>query len=103
MLCLAEVPENITDEYNISCYLNLDVGESPKFDNIYLNPYNIPYSPKYPYEIFLNKTIKGEKNNEPGPDPGPDPGPEPEPEPEPDSSIFLKLWFSIFIPLLMWF
>ena len=92
MLCLAEIPGNINEEFNISCIFDLDVGESPRYDNIYVNPYIIPYNTKYPYEIFLNETIKGEKNY----------GPEPEPDPEPDSSLFLKLWFSIFITLLMW-
>ena len=86
LLCVTGAPTEVKENYTIFCSYNFDSGFSVEYENIYLLPYYIPYSPKYPYEVIINKEIKGTN----GSDPEPEPDPEPDPDPEPSSSHLLK-------------
>ena len=104
LLCIV-LPSEVTKNYTMSCFFNIERSISLEFDNIYLLPYYFPYTPNYPYEIYINKTIKGTNGYEPEPEPGPEPGPgpEPDPQPKPSSSYFLKISQYIFVAILFLF
>lgn len=95
LLCLTGIPP-IGKAYNISCILDIENDKSLEYDDIYLLPYTLPYDSKYPYEIFINETIKGSKNYT-----DIEPEPEPEPQPEPDFSSYIKISLVIFISIFL--
>ena len=104
-LCLTGVPSVITNNFNLSCNLNIAQKTSLKYDNIYFLPYYIPYESKYPYEIIIKKVIKGKSEYDPEPEPDPDPKPEPGPQPQPvpSSSNYSKKSLSFIILCLLLF
>ena len=63
MLCTTGVPEDVGNDLNITCFLNVEYGKTLLYDNIYILPFNLPYFTQVPYEVIIKDTIKGEDPN----------------------------------------
>ena len=74
----------------LNCSINIETTEDYiLFDNVYFLPYTAPYSPRLPFEVIIEKTIKGIVP------------PEPKPEPVPSSSYYFKISYILFSILLL--
>ena len=60
--CNTGIPANVENEYSILC-LFANIGRNnKKFDNFYVLPYVVLLKNNYPFEVFINNTIKSEKS-----------------------------------------
>jgi hypothetical protein len=76
----------------LNCSINIETTEEYiLYDNLYFLPYTAPYSPRLPFEVIIEKTIKGIIPPEPGP----------EPEPTPSSSNYFKVSYILISILLL--
>lgn len=74
--------ENI--ESNLTC--NLDMGKSSlSYQNIYLLPYSTLFETNYPFEVYINTTMKAEGN----------------PTPKPTDSSYLEYSLTLLFGLIM--
>jgi len=88
ILCSTGIPEEIGNDLNITCSLNIPRKKTLLYDNIYILPFNLPYVTQIPYEVIIKDTIKGEEphNDEPV-----------------SSSTFYKISVSFILALLLLF
>jgi hypothetical protein len=64
LICGSYSPDELGSDYEIPCILDISSYSSYSFTNIILTPYIIPFEDGDPYQVIIEREIKGEEYDE---------------------------------------
>ena len=59
LICYNDSPSKLGKDFLIPCYLDIDSGYSYSYNNVYLTPYIVPVEDSKPFQVIIEKELKG--------------------------------------------